>query len=87
MRVEKDINLVLDFIVKESARIVNADRASLFLYDLKNKELWSKFALGMNEIIRFPILLHFQARSNLLNISEPHPRILNSLYLISVRNF
>ena len=54
MRVEKDINLVLDFIVKESARIVNADRASLFLYDLKNKELWSKFALGMNEIIRFP---------------------------------
>jgi len=54
MRVEKDINLVLDFIVKESARIVNADRASLFLYDLKNKELWSKFALGTTEIIRFP---------------------------------
>jgi Nif-specific regulatory protein len=53
MRAEKDLNLLLDFIVEESANIVDADRASLFLLDDKNNELWSKIALGVNEIMRF----------------------------------
>ncbi|MCZ6864557.1 MAG: hypothetical protein O7D98_02960, partial [Candidatus Dadabacteria bacterium] len=53
MRMEKDINLLLDFIVTESARIVNSDRGSLFLYDEKSHQFWSKIALGTTEVIRF----------------------------------
>ncbi|MEE8136716.1 MAG: GAF domain-containing protein, partial [Thermodesulfobacteriota bacterium] len=53
MRMEKDINLLLDFIVTESARIVNSDRGSLFLYDEKRHQFWSKIALGTTEVIRF----------------------------------
>ena len=55
MRVEKDLDLLLDFIVEESAKIVDADRASLFLYDKKTNELWSKIALGIGEIVRFDL--------------------------------
>ena len=53
MRMERDINLLLDFIVTESARIVNADRASLFLYDEVQHQFWSKIALDNPEVIRF----------------------------------
>jgi Nif-specific regulatory protein len=53
MRVEKDLNTLLDFIVNESSRIVDADRATLFLYEEETGQLWSKIALGTTEIIRF----------------------------------
>jgi len=53
MRMERDINTLLDFIVTESARIANSDRASLFLYDEKRHQFWSKIALGTTEVIRF----------------------------------
>ena len=52
MRAEKDLDLLLDFIVEESARIVHADRASLFLYDSDSNELWSKIALGTTGTVR-----------------------------------
>jgi len=53
MRAEKDLNLLLDYIVQESAQIVDADRASLYLFDEATDELWSKIALGTNETVRF----------------------------------
>jgi Nif-specific regulatory protein len=53
MRMERDINSLLDFIVTESARITNSERASLFLYDEKRHQFWSKIALGTTEVIRF----------------------------------
>lgn len=53
MRMERDINSLLDFIVTESARIANSERASLFLYDKKRHQFWSKIALGTTEVIRF----------------------------------
>jgi len=52
MKVEKDLDLLLDFIVQESANIVNADRASLFLYEEDTNQLSSKIALGTTEIVR-----------------------------------
>ena len=51
MRVEKDLDLLLDFIVQETAKIVNAERASLFLYDEDTNQLSTKIALGTSEII------------------------------------
>lgn len=50
---ERDLNVLLDFLVKESSRIVNADRTTLFLYDEKTDQLWSHLAMGTSEIIRF----------------------------------
>ena len=55
MRAGKDLDLLLDFIVEESANIVNADTASFFLYDERTNELWSKVALDINETLRFNV--------------------------------
>ena len=50
---ERDLNVLLDFLVKESSRIVDADRTTLFLYDENTDQLWSHLAMGTPEIIRF----------------------------------
>lgn len=53
---ETDINILLRVIAEETKTAIQADRCSVFLYDKKNNELWSKVALGMDESqeIRFP---------------------------------
>jgi Nif-specific regulatory protein len=50
---ERDLTVLLDFLVKESSRIVNADRTTLFLHDENTDQLWSHLAMGTSEIIRF----------------------------------
>jgi Nif-specific regulatory protein len=50
---ERDLNVLLDFLVKESSTIVNADRTTLFLHDDNTDQLWSHVAMGTSEIIRF----------------------------------
>jgi HD-GYP domain-containing protein (c-di-GMP phosphodiesterase class II) len=53
---ERDLDRLLKLIVQAAARVVDADRCSLFLVDRAKGELWSKVAqgVGMREI-RFPI--------------------------------
>lgn len=52
---ETDIDILLKVIAEETKSAIQADRCSVFLYDKKNKELWSKVALGMDsQEIRFP---------------------------------
>jgi len=52
---ETDINVLLKVIAEETKSAIQADRCSVFLYDKKNNELWSKVALGMDsQEIRFP---------------------------------
>lgn len=52
---ETDINVLLKVIAEETKAAIQADRCSVFLYDKKNNELWSKVALGMDSSeIRFP---------------------------------
>ena len=53
MNSERDLSALLDLISREAARLTGADRASLFLLDRKKNELWSKVALGSEEILRF----------------------------------
>jgi Nif-specific regulatory protein len=53
MNSERDVSALLDLISREAARLTGADRASLFLLDRNKDELWSKVALGSEEILRF----------------------------------
>jgi Nif-specific regulatory protein len=49
---ERDLARLLDLIAGEAARLLDADRASIFLLDRETNELWSQVALG-SEPIRF----------------------------------
>jgi HD-GYP domain-containing protein (c-di-GMP phosphodiesterase class II) len=53
---ERDLDRLLNLIVKSAARVVDADRCSLFLVDRERQELWTKVAQGMGvKEIRIPM--------------------------------
>lgn len=53
MNSERELGPLLDVIVRESVNLLDCDRASIFLLDRERNELWSKVALGSEEILRF----------------------------------
>ena len=73
---ERDLNVLLDFLINESAKLVDADRATLFLFDEKTNQLWSHLALGTSEIIRFDASLGIAGESlstgKILNIKDAY---------------
>jgi len=52
---ERDLNQLLPVILSEAAKVVEADRCSLFILDREKNELWSKVAHGDVAEIRFPL--------------------------------
>jgi Nif-specific regulatory protein len=50
---ERDLSALLDLIAREAIKLLDCDRASIFLLDRERQELWSKVALGSDEILRF----------------------------------
>jgi GAF domain-containing protein len=50
---ERDLGALLDLIAREAIKLLDCDRASIFLLDRDRNELWSKVALGSDEILRF----------------------------------
>src|SRR5256885_9545345 len=50
---EKNFDELLNVIATEAAKLVDADRATIFLLDKEKGELWGKIALGVSETIRF----------------------------------
>jgi HD-GYP domain-containing protein (c-di-GMP phosphodiesterase class II) len=53
---QRDLDKLLELIVRSAARVVEADRCSLFLVDRERNELWSKVAQGVGRReIRFPM--------------------------------
>ena len=53
---ERDLDRLLKMIVDSAARVVEADRCSLFLVDRERGEMWSKVAQGVTmKEIRFPL--------------------------------
>ncbi len=53
---ERDLDRLLKMIVESAARVVEADRCSLFLVDRERGELWSKVAQGVQmKEIRIPL--------------------------------
>ncbi len=53
MNSERDLGALLDLIAREATNLLGCDRASIFLLDAGRHELWSKVALGSDEILRF----------------------------------
>jgi Nif-specific regulatory protein len=53
MNSERDLGALLDLIAHEATSLLDCDRASIFLLDRERDELWSKVALGSEEILRF----------------------------------
>ena len=49
----RDLGSLLDLVAREATRLLEAERASIFLLDRDTMELWSKVALGSDEILRF----------------------------------
>jgi HD-GYP domain-containing protein (c-di-GMP phosphodiesterase class II) len=52
---ERDLDLLLPRILQEAAKVVEADRCSLFLLDPERNELWSRVAQGAQQELRFPV--------------------------------
>uniref|UniRef100_Q01S08 Transcriptional regulator, NifA subfamily, Fis Family n=1 Tax=Solibacter usitatus (strain Ellin6076) TaxID=234267 RepID=Q01S08_SOLUE len=53
MNSQRDLSELLDLIAREATSLLDCDRASIFLLDRDTNELWSKVALGSDEILRF----------------------------------
>jgi Nif-specific regulatory protein len=53
MNSERELSPLLDLIAREATHLLDCDRASIFLLDRERKELWSKVALGSDELLRF----------------------------------
>src|SRR3984893_1440029 len=49
----RELGTLLDLVVREAVELLDADRASVFLLDREKMELWSKVALGRDDILRF----------------------------------
>lgn len=55
MAAERDLDALLALITDEAARVVEADRCSLFVLDRDRNELWSRVAQGAAQEIRVPV--------------------------------
>jgi HD-GYP domain-containing protein (c-di-GMP phosphodiesterase class II) len=52
MAAARDLDLLLPLIIREAAKVVDADRCTLFILDRERGELWSKVAQGAAREIR-----------------------------------
>ena len=55
MTLERDLETLLPLILHEAAKVVEADRCSLFILDRERNELWTKLAQGSTKEIRLPL--------------------------------
>jgi Nif-specific regulatory protein len=53
MNSQHDLGALLDLIAREAISLLDCERASIFLLDRETNELWSKVALGSEDILRF----------------------------------
>lgn len=50
---EKDFDELLDIITVDAAKLLEAERAAIFLLDKETGQLWARTAIGVSETIRF----------------------------------
>jgi Nif-specific regulatory protein len=76
MSAVEDLSALLDMIAREAARLIEADRSAIFLLDREKEELWSKIAMGSDEVLRFDARLGIAgaviATGRTINASEAH---------------
>jgi GAF domain-containing protein len=53
-RKAKELESIFDAVVKEGVKLLNAERAALFMLDEEKQELWSQVATGTAGIIKVP---------------------------------
>ncbi len=63
MNSERELGPLLDVIAREATSLLDCDRASIFLLDRERQQLWSKVALGSDEILRFDASLGIAGRA------------------------
>ena len=72
----RDLAALLDLIAREATRLMEADRATIFLLDREKQEMWSKVALGSEEVLRFDARLGIAGAVALTgqttNVEEAH---------------
>ena len=54
MNQERQLLRLMELIASEAAKLLRAERATIFLLDPIKGELWSQVALGSEEVLRFP---------------------------------
>ena len=84
MNSNRDPAGLLDLIAREAARLVEADRASIFLLDREKRELWSSVALGSEEIrfdARLGIAGAVAMNGEVINVEDAHqdPRFYHNI--------
>src|SRR5580692_9142161 len=85
MNSERDLGALLDLIAREATNVLLCDRASIFLLDRERNELWSKVALGSDEILRFPANYGIAGRTattgETINVKDAysHPQFYNAI--------
>ncbi len=76
MNSERETGALLDLIAREATNLLSCDRASIFLLDRERNELWSKVALGSEEILRFDARLGIAGSAALtgktVNVSDAY---------------
>jgi Nif-specific regulatory protein len=85
MNSQRDLSALLDLIAREATSLLDCDRASIFLLDRERNELWSKVALGSEEILRFDarrgIAGHTALYGDTINVQDAYsdPRFYNAI--------
>src|SRR5256885_14413436 len=81
MNSERDLGALLDLMAREATALLDCDRASIFLLDRERNELWSKVALGSDEILRIDasqgIVGHALTTGETINVRDAYsdPRV------------
>jgi hypothetical protein len=63
MIAEKDFDELLNIITVDAAKLVEAERAAIFILDKSSGQLWAKTATGVSETIRFDSRLGIAGQS------------------------
>ncbi|MFQ5902096.1 MAG: sigma 54-interacting transcriptional regulator [Candidatus Binatia bacterium] len=85
MNSERDLGDLLNRIAREATSLMQADRASLFLLDPERNELWSKVAIGSEEILRFDARMGIAGAAAMtgqtINVEDAHrdPRFYSAM--------
>jgi Nif-specific regulatory protein len=85
MNSERDLGALLDLIAREATTVLLCDRASIFLLDRERHQLWSKVALGSEEILRFDagtgIAGHAATTGETVNVKDAysHPQFYDAI--------
>src|SRR2546423_15220873 len=85
MNSERDLGALLDLIAREATSLLDCERASIFLLDRERNELWSKVALGSDDILRFDarrgIAGNTALTGNTINVRDAYsdPRFYNAI--------